>query len=82
MKVAIFTDTYIPEKNGVATSIKQIKEGFEKNGYEVYIFCPKSKKSLNEKNVYRCSSIQINKKLDAVIAFPNKRKIIQNNTKL
>ncbi len=30
MKVAIFTDTYIPEKNGVATSIKQIKEGFEK----------------------------------------------------
>ncbi|QXG44160.1 lipid galactosyltransferase [Borreliella burgdorferi] len=75
MKVAIFTDTYIPEKNGVATSIKQIKEGFEKNGYEVYIFCPKSKKSLNEKNVYRCSSIQINKKLDAVIAFPNKRKI-------
>ncbi|WNZ72647.1 glycosyltransferase family 4 protein [Borreliella garinii] len=75
MKVAIFTDTYIPEKNGVATSIKQIKEGFEKNGYEVYIFCPKSKTSLNEKNVYRCSSIQINKKLDAVIAFPNKRKI-------
>ncbi|AJA90266.1 glycosyl transferase family 1 [Borreliella chilensis] len=81
MKVAIFTDTYIPEKNGVATSIKQIKEGFEKNGYEVYIFCPKSKKSLKEKNVFRCSSIQINKKLDAVIAFPNKRKIskiIQN----
>lgn len=77
MKVAIFTDTYIPEKNGVATSIKQIKEGFEKNGYEVYIFCPKSKKSLNEKNVYRCSSIQINKKLDAVIAFPNKRKIFK-----
>ncbi|WNY64084.1 lipid galactosyltransferase [Borreliella americana] len=75
MKVAIFTDTYIPEKNGVATSIKQIKEGFEKNGYEVYIFCPKSKTSLNEKNVYRCPSIQINKKLDAVIAFPNKRKI-------
>ncbi|MBB6207893.1 lipid galactosyltransferase [Borreliella lanei] len=75
MKVAIFTDTYIPEKNGVATSIKQIKEGFEKNGYEVYIFCPKSKTALNEKNVYRCSSIQINKKLDAVIAFPNKRKI-------
>ncbi len=63
MKVAIFTDTYIPEKNGVATSIKQIKEGFEKNGYEVYIFCPKSKTPLNEKNVYRCSSIQINKNL-------------------
>lgn len=30
MKIAIFTDTYIPDKNGVSTSIRQIKAGLEK----------------------------------------------------
>ncbi|QMU99229.1 glycosyltransferase [Borrelia sp. A-FGy1] len=76
MKIAIFTDTYLPDKNGVATSIKQIKEGFEKKGHIVYIFCPSSKKdSLKESNVYRYLSIKLSHKVDARIAFPNKLRI-------
>ncbi|AHH12477.1 1,2-diacylglycerol 3-glucosyltransferase [Borrelia hermsii YBT] len=76
MKIAIFTDTYLPNKNGVATSIKQIKEGFERKGHTVYIFCPQSQKSdLREEHIYRCFSIKLNRTLDANLAFPNEIKI-------
>ncbi|UPA17939.1 glycosyltransferase [Borrelia puertoricensis] len=81
MKIAIFTDTYLPDKNGVATSIKQIKEGFERKGHSVYIFCPQSQKTdLQEDHIHRCFSIKLNHTVDAKIAFPNKtriKKIIQ-----
>ncbi|ETZ18572.1 1,2-diacylglycerol 3-glucosyltransferase [Borrelia duttonii CR2A] len=76
MKIAIFTDTYLPDKNGVATCIKQIKEGFEQKGHTVYIFCPQYYKSdLSKKNIYRCFSIKLNRTVDAKISFPNKAKI-------
>ncbi|UER67628.1 glycosyltransferase [Borrelia sp. BU AG58] len=76
MRIAIFTDTYLPDKNGVATSVRQIKEGFEKKGHTVYIFCPNSRREiLGENNVYRCLSIKLNHKVDARIAFPNKSRI-------
>ena len=72
MKVAMFTDTYIPDNNGVSTSIKQIKAGLEKKGHTVYIFCTQSQKAyLKESCVYRSFSINFNKKVDAKIALPN-----------
>ncbi|WP_024653575.1 glycosyltransferase [Borrelia persica] len=79
MKIAIFTDTYLPDKNGVATCVKQIKEGFEQKGHTVYIFCPQYQTSNSndslEKNIYRCFSIKLNLTVDAKISFPNKAKI-------
>lgn len=38
MRVGLFTDTYLPQISGVATSIKTLKEELEKQGHEVYIF--------------------------------------------
>ena len=38
MNIAIFTDTYFPQVSGVATSIQTLKETFEDNGHQVYIF--------------------------------------------
>ncbi|BCR21061.1 glycosyltransferase [Borrelia miyamotoi] len=76
MRIAIFTDTYIPDKNGVSTSIRQIKAGLEKKGHTVYIFCTQSQRiDLKERCVYRCSSIKLNNKIDAQIALPNKTQI-------
>lgn len=37
MKIALFTETYLPEINGVVTHIKMLKEGLEKSGHEVLI---------------------------------------------
>ena len=37
MRIGIFSDTYIPNINGVATSIEMLKKGLEKLGHKVYI---------------------------------------------
>ncbi|MFQ3621056.1 MAG: glycosyltransferase [Spirochaetales bacterium] len=40
MNIAIFTDTYTPQVNGVTTSILIFQRELEKLGHRVYIFCP------------------------------------------
>ena len=43
MKIGIFTDTYYPELNGVATSCESLFNVLKKEGHEVYLFCPGKK---------------------------------------
>ena len=38
MNIAIFTDCYFPVKNGVVTSIAQLKSGLEASGHRVILF--------------------------------------------
>lgn len=38
MRVGLFTDTYLPQISGVATSTQTLKQELEKLGHEVYIF--------------------------------------------
>jgi 1,2-diacylglycerol 3-alpha-glucosyltransferase len=38
MRVALFTDTYLPQKNGVAVAVNQLKHELTKLGHEVYIY--------------------------------------------
>jgi 1,2-diacylglycerol 3-alpha-glucosyltransferase len=37
MNIALFSDCYTPIKNGVVTSLLQLKEGLEKIGHNVYV---------------------------------------------
>lgn len=58
MKIGLFTDTYYPQINGVATSVLMLKENLEKLGHKVYVFTttdPKAER--REKNVYRVASV-------------------------
>ncbi|MFC1754407.1 glycosyltransferase, partial [Thermoproteota archaeon] len=41
MKIAVFTDTFIPEINGVVTSAKKLLIGLEKRGHGIIVFSPK-----------------------------------------
>lgn len=43
MKIAIFTDTYAPDKNGVSASIDRFTKLMADDGHEILIFCPKGK---------------------------------------
>jgi len=57
MNIGIFTDTYIPQINGVATSTRLLEKELVKKGHNVYIFTtsdPNVKDS--PKNVYRIPS--------------------------
>ena len=58
MNIAIFSDAYIPIKNGVTTSVVQLKEGLEKRGHNVIVITV-DVPDYEEKdpNVYRLPSI-------------------------
>lgn len=58
MKIGIFTDTYYPQINGVATSVLMLNENLEQQGHSIYIFTTTDPKApANEHNVYRLPSI-------------------------
>ena len=48
MRIAFFTDTYLPNRDGVVTSIINFREELEKLGHEVFIFTPGMKKQKEE----------------------------------
>ena len=57
MKIAMFTDTYTPQINGVVTSIRLTAEELTRMGHEVYIFAPDfSGTEKSEGNVIRFPS--------------------------
>jgi 1,2-diacylglycerol 3-alpha-glucosyltransferase len=58
MKIGLFTDTYYPQINGVATSVLMLKKNLEMRGHQVYVFTTTDPKADNEEiNVYRVPSI-------------------------
>jgi glycosyltransferase involved in cell wall biosynthesis len=40
MRIGLFTDTYVPEVNGVVTVLKMMTRELRREGHEVYVFCP------------------------------------------
>ncbi len=73
MRIGMFSDTYFPQKNGVATAVKLYKEILEDMGHEVFVFIPKYSKDFerNEKNVFEFPSIKYPLEKDHRIAvFP------------
>lgn len=59
MNIGIFTDTYFPQINGVATSTMTLAQELRKLGHNVYIFTPSDQGvDKNEKYVYRLPSMR------------------------
>ncbi len=40
MRIGLFTDTYVPEVNGVVTVLTMMTRELRREGHEVYVFCP------------------------------------------
>jgi len=58
MNIGLFTETYYPEINGVATSVYMLKNELEKRGHQVYVFTTTTPGSPEyEHNVFRVPSI-------------------------
>lgn len=57
MRIAIFTDTYNPEINGVVTSVELFRRELERRGHTVYLFCPEyPHQDESQPNVFRFPS--------------------------
>jgi phosphatidylinositol alpha 1,6-mannosyltransferase len=48
MRVAVFTDTFLPQVNGVTNTLRKLIEHFEKDNIEYLIFAPDSYTNLND----------------------------------
>ncbi len=58
MNIGLFSETYYPEINGVATSVYTLKKELEKRGHNVFVFTTTSPGSPEyEHNVFRVPSI-------------------------
>ena len=71
MNIAVFTDTYFPQVSGVATSIQTLKETFEDNGHQVYIFTTSDPKAEIEDHVFRYESVPFLFFKDRRVAIPS-----------
>lgn len=72
MNIALFSDCYVPIKNGVVTSILQLKEGLEKKGHNVIVITVEVPDYIdNDKNVFRLPSIHAGLGSEQRFAFFN-----------
>lgn len=75
MKVALFTDTFKPQINGVSNTIERMTEFFTAHGIEYQIFLPRYTNEKNHDQFYYALSIPLWFYKDCRISFPNLVKI-------
>ena len=79
MKIAIFTETYLPDINGVVTHIKMLKEGLESLGHEVLIVTAdaKSRKHYTKEQVLHCPAVSAKRLYNYGLSSPLSLKRLQ-----
>lgn len=72
MRIALFSETYLPYINGVVTHVKILKEGLEQLGHQVLVVCadPKIRKYVLKDGVLRCPGVTLKKIYDYGVATP------------
>lgn len=62
MNIGIFSDTYFPQLNGVATSIRTLTHALREKGHTVYIFTPSDPRcegQPEDEDIFRLPSIPV-----------------------
>lgn len=72
MKIALFTETYLPYINGVVTHVKILKEGLEKLGHKVLVVTadPHTHRYYVKDNVLHCPAKSFKRFYDYGLASP------------
>lgn len=71
MRIAIFTNNYLPNPYGVATSVETFRVELEKMGHQVFIFAPKFPGYVDtNKNVFRYPAFDVEVKFRFPLAIP------------
>ncbi len=58
MNIALFTDSYLPNTDGVVSSILAYKGGLEKAGHKMCVFAPDADMAKKEHGVYRYAAVK------------------------
>jgi len=73
MQIGIFTDTFYPEINGVATSCYMLQQELEKLGHQIHVFAPKCKgwENCQRGNIHYLPSLPFIGLKDRNVALPS-----------
>lgn len=83
MKIGFFTDGYLPQINGVATSVYALKESLNKIGHQTYVVAPKFPKFKDtETDVFRLKSLRIYKNPELRLSYMFPDRIFQRVLKV
>lgn len=78
MNIGLFTDCYTPTKNGVVTSLVQLRHGLEARGHRVTVVTVAAPAlTPPEMQVYRLPALPFNRALDLWLGLPNPRRVRQ-----
>ncbi len=79
MNIAMFSDTYVPQKNGVATAVKMYKDEMERMGHNVFVFAPEYDSDLkrDERNVFEFPAVSYFKEKEQRFALPFSKKLFK-----
>ncbi|WP_338035664.1 glycosyltransferase family 1 protein [Halalkalibacterium halodurans] len=82
MRIALFTDTYIPQVNGVARTMKRLVDHLEKRQVEYALYMPETIEKLDrfESNIHTFASLPFFLYPECRIALPNVFKLRQQLT--
>lgn len=76
MRIAVFTNCYLPLVNGVVGVVDLLRDGFIKHGHEVYLFAPRFDDYVDvNPNVFRYPAVDLTSKVKYPIAVPFSPKI-------
>jgi glycosyltransferase involved in cell wall biosynthesis len=76
MRIAFFTNNYLPNVYGVPMSVETLRKEFESRGHEVFIFAPNYYDYQDaNKNVFRYPSVDINIKFRLPLGIPYSSKM-------
>jgi glycosyltransferase involved in cell wall biosynthesis len=71
MRIGFFTDTFLPQRNGVVTSLLEFGREFSMRGHEVHVFCPKtSVRKVSGMRVHSYPSVRFRPYPEYKIAVP------------
>jgi 1,2-diacylglycerol 3-alpha-glucosyltransferase len=70
LRIAVFTDVYLPQINGVVTSVTNMVQGLRELGHEVTIVAPKHPQQVPELGVIRLRSTAYRPQPEQRWAFP------------
>jgi 1,2-diacylglycerol 3-alpha-glucosyltransferase len=80
LRIAVFTDAYLPQINGVVTSVTNMVQGLRELGHEVTVVAPKHPQQVPEAGVIRLRSTAYRPQPEQRWAFPpSLRKMWQFN---
>ncbi len=76
MRIAVFTNCYLPLVNGVVGAVNLLRKGFIEQRHEVFIFAPKFDDYLDEEpGIYRYPAVDLTRKIKYPVAVPYSPKI-------